>query len=224
MLLRHALMGSVAALALAAAPIATSAMELTMFHTWSNDSEMAALNAIVEPYTAKTGNTVKAASVPHETAGESALTSLIIAGTPPNMFIAADAGTFRDLASRGMGQEVGTLFDSIGATAAFPETVLKAITIDGEVRKIPIAVHLDGMVYYSKEVAEPRPASIRPSGPRSRTCGPTRRRSRTPASPSSPSAATPSRRATPSTPCSRPMPARTSTTASTVPTPPANPT
>ena len=32
--------------------------------------------------------------------------------------------------------------------------MLKAITIDGEVRKIPIAVHLDGMVYYNKEVAE----------------------------------------------------------------------
>ena len=29
----------------------------------------------------------------------------------------------------------------------------KAITIDGEVRKIPVAVHLDGMVYYNKKVA-----------------------------------------------------------------------
>lgn len=153
MKLRHHLMGSVAALVLAASPLAASAVDLTFFHTWSNESEMAALDAIIKPYEAKTGNTVKAASVPHETAGESALTSLIIAGTPPNLFIAADAGTFRDLASRGMGQEVGTLFDEIGATKAFPETVLKAITIDGQVVKIPVAVHLDGMVYYSKEVA-----------------------------------------------------------------------
>src|SRR6185312_9054219 len=37
---------------------------------------------------------------------------------------------------------------------AFPETVLKAITIDGDVRKIPTAVHIDGMVYYNKKVAE----------------------------------------------------------------------
>src|SRR6185312_11743802 len=37
---------------------------------------------------------------------------------------------------------------------AFPETVLKAITIDGDVRKIPTAVHIDGMVYYNKAVAE----------------------------------------------------------------------
>jgi ABC-type glycerol-3-phosphate transport system substrate-binding protein len=32
--------------------------------------------------------------------------------------------------------------------------VLDAITIDGEVLKIPTAVHIDGMVYYSKAVAE----------------------------------------------------------------------
>ena len=45
-----------------------------------------------------------------------------------------------------------------------------------------------------------RPGSTRPNGPRSTTCSPTRRRSRTPATPSSPWAATPSRPATSSTP------------------------
>ncbi|MET0904828.1 MAG: ABC transporter substrate-binding protein, partial [Tardiphaga sp.] len=153
MQLRHRLLGSVAALAIGLSPMISSGAELTLFHTWSNDSEMAALNTIIDDFTKKTGNTVKTASVPHETAGESPLTSLIVAGTPPNLFIAAEAGIYRDLEARGMGQEVGTLFDKIGATAAFPETVLKAITIDGKVKKIPTAVHLDGMVYYSKEVA-----------------------------------------------------------------------
>lgn len=150
---RQKLMGSVAAVAIGLGPMAATAAELTLFHTWSNESEMAALNTIIDDFTGKTGNTVKTASVPHETAGESPLTSLIVAGTPPNLFIAAEAGIYRDLEDRGMGQEVGTLFDSIGATAAFPETVLKAITIDGKVKKIPTAVHLDGMVYYNKEVA-----------------------------------------------------------------------
>ena len=152
MSLHYKLMGAVAAAALGMMPVAAGAVDLTFFHTWSNESEIAALNAILKPFEAM-GNTVKTASVPHETAGESPLTSLIVAGTPPNMFIAADAGTFRDLRDKGLGQEVGTLFDKIGATKAFPETVLKAITIDGEVRKIPVAVHLDGMVYYNKKVA-----------------------------------------------------------------------
>src|ERR1700712_666539 len=120
MRLRHALLGTVAALAIGLSPMTANALELTLFHTWSNDSEMAALNTILKAFTDKTGNTVKSASVPHETAGESPLTSLIVAGTPPNLFIAADAGTYRDLTQRGEGQEVGTLFDKIGATKAFP--------------------------------------------------------------------------------------------------------
>ena len=152
--LRHKLMGTVAALAIGFSPMAASAVELTLFHTWSNESEMAALNTIINAFTKNTGNTVKTASVPHETAGESPLTSLIVAGTPPNLFIAADSGTYRDLEKRGEGQDVGPLFDKIGATKAFPETVLKAITIDGKVKKIPTAIHIDGMVYYNIDVAK----------------------------------------------------------------------
>lgn len=151
--LRHKLMGTVAALAIGFNPMAAHAVDLTLFHTWSNESEMAALNTIIDEFTKNTGNTVTTASVPHETAGESPLTSLIVAGTPPNAFIAAEVGIYRDLEARGQGQEVGTLFDKIGATQAFPETVLKAITIDGKVKKIPTAVHLDGMIYYNIDVA-----------------------------------------------------------------------
>ena len=131
---------------------------MTLFHTWSNESEMAALNTIVKEFEAR-GHTIVAASVPHEVANEAPLTSLIVAGTPPNIFIAADAGTSRGLCERGQGQVVGPLFDSIGATPEFPKTVLEAITIDGDVRKIPVAVHIDGMVYYNKKVADAKAAS-----------------------------------------------------------------
>jgi glucose/mannose transport system substrate-binding protein len=124
-----------------------------LFHTWSNESEMAALNTIIKEFEAR-GNTIKAASVPHETAGESPLVSLFVANTPPNLFIAADSGFFKDLKAKGQSLDAGPLFDRIGATKAFPETVLKAITIEGQVLKIPTAVHIDGMVYYNKKVAD----------------------------------------------------------------------
>lgn len=140
-------------LAFGATPFAAQAVELTLFHTWSAESEIAALNTIITPFEAA-GNTVTAASVPHETAGESPLVSLFVANTPPNLFMAADSAFFRDLKTRGLSQNVGPLFDRIGATEAFPETVLKAITIDGEVLKIPTGVHIDGMVYYNMQVAE----------------------------------------------------------------------
>jgi len=150
---RRQLAGLGIVLALGVAPVVAQAADLTLFHTWSNESEMAALNTIVKAFEAK-GNAVKAASVPHETAGESPLVSLFVAKTPPNLFIAADAGFYRDLKKKGQSYNVGPLFDRIGATKAFPETVLKAITIDGEVLKVPTAVHIDGILYYNKKVAE----------------------------------------------------------------------
>jgi len=146
-------LATAAALALAATPLAANAVELTLFHNWSNESEMAALNSILKAYTDKTGNTIKSASVPHEAAGEPALVSLVVGGTPPNLFIAAESGFFRDLRDRGLSQDVGPLFDQIGAAKAFPETVRKAITIDGVMLKIPTGVHIDGMLYYNKKVA-----------------------------------------------------------------------
>jgi glucose/mannose transport system substrate-binding protein len=153
MLSRLRLAGAATALAIGLAPVAASATDLTLFHTWSNESEMAALNTIVKEFESR-GNKITSASVPHETAGESPLVSLFVAGTPPNLFIAADASLFRDLKKKGQAVDVGPLFDKIGATKEFPETVLKAITIDGSILKIPTAVHIDGMVYYNMDVAK----------------------------------------------------------------------
>jgi ABC-type glycerol-3-phosphate transport system substrate-binding protein len=152
--MRRKLAGIGLALAFGTLPFTAHAVELTLYHTWSNESEMGALNTIVDAFVAQGKHTVVAASTPHETGGESALVNLFVAGTPPNLFIAADSSFFRDLESKGQAQDVRALFDKIGATAAFPKTVLDAITIDGKVLKIPVAVHIDGMVYYNKKVAE----------------------------------------------------------------------
>lgn len=141
------------ALAIGVAPIAAAhATELKLFHSWSNESEIGALNVIVKEFKSR-GNKITEMSVPHEQAGSSPLVSLIVAGTPPNIFINSEPGLYRDLTKRGLGQPLDALFDKIGATKAFPETVLAEIKVDGEIRKIPTAVHIDGMVYYNKKVA-----------------------------------------------------------------------
>jgi ABC-type glycerol-3-phosphate transport system substrate-binding protein len=150
-MLKRTMLAASAALALGALP--SAAAELTLYHDWSNESEMAALNTIVDAFVAK-GHVVNAASVPHEQVGSSVLVSLFVAGTPPNLFISADASLFRDLKAKGQSYDVGPVFDRIGATEAFPEAVRKSITIDGEVLKIPVGVHIDGIIYYNKKVAE----------------------------------------------------------------------
>src|SRR3954469_8845584 len=139
MIFRSRLATAAIALSIGMVPAAAGATELTLFPTWSNESEMAALNTIVKEFESR-GNKITSVSVPHETAGESPLASLFVAGTPPNLFIAADAAFFRDLEKKNQAVDVRPLMDKIGATKAFPETVLKAITIDGKLLKIPTAV------------------------------------------------------------------------------------
>ena len=129
------------------------ATELQLFHSWSNESEIAALNVFVSEFESR-GNKITEMSVPHEQAGSSPLVSLVIAGTPPNVFLTGQADFYRDLRDRGIGQTVGEHFDEIGATENFPKIVQEAIKVDGEVRKIPSGIHIDGIIYYNMAVAE----------------------------------------------------------------------
>src|SRR3954462_9415798 len=152
-MLRRILTMAGLALASAAGPGMAGATELKLYHSWSNESEIGALNVIVKEFESR-GNKITEMSVPHEQAGSSPLVSLIVAGTPPNLFIDSSPSLYRDLTKRGLGQSLDALFDKIGATKAFPETVLQEIKVDGEIRKVPTAVHIDGMVYYNKKVAE----------------------------------------------------------------------
>ena len=142
------------ALAMGVAPFAVAhATELKLFHSWSNDAEIGALNVIRKEFESR-GNKITEMSVPHEQAGSSPLVSLIVAGTPPNIFISSQPAIYRDLSKRGLGIALDKTFDEVGATKAFPETVLRSITVDGQIRKIPTAVHIDGMVYYNIAVAK----------------------------------------------------------------------
>lgn len=143
------------ALAIGVAPLATAqAADLTMFHSWSNESEIKALNVFVDKLKAE-GNTITELAVPHEQAeAGSPIVALVIAGTPPNIFLTGNADIYRDIRDRGLGQTVGEVFDEIGATENFAAPVREAIKIDGEVRKIPSGIHIDGMLYYNMDVAE----------------------------------------------------------------------
>jgi ABC-type glycerol-3-phosphate transport system substrate-binding protein len=152
--MRNKITSLATALAITVSSVAVAnATELQLYHSWSNESELAALNVFVSELESR-GHKVTEMSAPHEQAGSSPLNSLIIAGTPPNIFLSGQASIFRDLRDLGIGQEMGTHFDAIGATENFPKIVQEAIKVDGEVRKIPSGIHIDGIIYYNMKVAE----------------------------------------------------------------------
>jgi ABC-type glycerol-3-phosphate transport system substrate-binding protein len=135
---------------LAGAP--ARATELTLLHSWSNESEIAALQVFVRAFEAR-GHRIVELSAPHEQAGLTPIVSLILAGKPPNVFAASQTNMYREIRDRGLGQTLDELFRRIGAWDKFPPIVREVISVDGEVRKVPTGIHVDGMLYYNTKIA-----------------------------------------------------------------------
>lgn len=148
-MLKSILGGVTAALMLSSAANAT---DLVVYHSWSSGPEVAALNVIKDGIEAK-GHTWTDIAIPHDTGSNVNLMNLVTGGTPPNVFMESNPGVFRDLAGMGLGRPITEFFEETGVTANLPESVVKSITVDGEIVKVPTAIHIDGMAYYNMEVA-----------------------------------------------------------------------
>lgn len=141
-----------AALMLGVSSLAAQAEDLVVYQTWSSPAEVAALKVLHEAVTAKGINWIDI-TIPHDTGSSVSLLNLVIGGQPPNIFSENNAGVYRDLTGMGLGRDLTDAFTESGAIENFSDAVTKAITIDGEIRKIPLGVHIDGMLYFNKEVA-----------------------------------------------------------------------
>ncbi|WP_411906754.1 ABC transporter substrate-binding protein [Rhizobium mayense] len=127
--------------------------EVVVYHTWSKPSEIAALGVLRDAW-AKDGHQWKDLSIAHDSGTNVSLMNMIAGGNPPAIFMNSDPGIYRDLNKQNLGVPLNKLFDSIGATKNFPPSVLKNITVDGQIMKAPATVHIDGMIYYNKHVAD----------------------------------------------------------------------
>jgi glucose/mannose transport system substrate-binding protein len=140
-----------AALSLLAAPAA--AQELLIYHNWSSPTEIASLKVLRDHFEAG-GGVWKDLSIPHDSGTNVSLINMLTGGNPPDVFAESSPGLYRDLKSQGLAFPLAATFDEIGATPNFPEAVRKSITVDGEIMKIPMAVHIDGMIFYNTHVAQ----------------------------------------------------------------------
>jgi glucose/mannose transport system substrate-binding protein len=129
-----------------------SAAELIVNHGWSSPAEVAALNVLRAGLEAK-GHAWVDYAIPHDTGADVGLVNLITGGNPPDVFVEAAPDIYRDLKKMNLAFPLTDFFEEQDITQYFPAAVVQAITVDGEIMKIPTAVHIDGMVYYNIEVA-----------------------------------------------------------------------
>jgi glucose/mannose transport system substrate-binding protein len=147
------LAGLIAGLLLSAAPTGAMATDLVIYHSWSAPPEVAALNVLREGLEAK-GHAWTDIAIPHDTGSNVNLMSLVTGGQPPNVFMESNPGVYRDLAGMGLGFPLTDWYEENAILEQLPASVAAAIRVDGEIVKVPTALHIDGMVYYNMEVAE----------------------------------------------------------------------
>jgi glucose/mannose transport system substrate-binding protein len=141
-----------AGLMLGISAITARAEDLVVFQTWSSPAEVAALNVLKKAVNAKGINWIDI-TIPHDTGSSVSLLNLVVGEQAPNIFSENNTGAFRDLSGMKLGRDLTEAFTQSGAIDHFSDAVKKAITIDGEIRKMPLGVHIDGMLYFNKEVA-----------------------------------------------------------------------
>lgn len=141
-----------AAALLSGTAMAASADDLIVYHTWSAGPEVAALNVLKKDFEAMGHKWVDVA-IPHDTGSNVSLLNLVTGGNPPDVFMENDPGLYRELASMGLSRPLDDLFAKNGYAEHLPKAVMDSLTVDGTIVKIPLGVHIDGMVYYNMEVA-----------------------------------------------------------------------
>lgn len=141
-------------LALAATLLSSAAFaeDLVIYQDWSSPAEVKALNVLKTAAEKKGINWIDI-TIPHDTGSNVTLLNLVTGGNPPNVFSENNPAVYMDLEKMGLGRTLTGLFKDLGAVDHFPAVVTKVITIDGEIRKIPLGIQIDGMVYYNKDVA-----------------------------------------------------------------------
>ncbi|MET0437260.1 MAG: ABC transporter substrate-binding protein [Devosia sp.] len=147
------LTGVIAGLMLSTASFGAMATDLVIYHSWSAPPEIAALNVIKSGLEAK-GHTWTDIAIPHDTGSNVNLMSLITGGQPPNVFMESNPGVYRDIGGMGLGFPLTQWFNDNAIVEKLPAAVAASISVDGEIVKVPQALHIDGMLYYNMEVAK----------------------------------------------------------------------
>ena len=144
------LTGLAAILLASAAPALAADVQLNVNYGWTSPAEVSAVR-VIQDHLAQMGVKWKDfAVVAHDTGANVSVVNMIAGGTPPDVFLEADPGLYRDLKAQGHAFPLTDLYKKIGATQNFPAAVLKSITVDGEIVKAPSNVHIDGMLFYNK--------------------------------------------------------------------------
>ena len=147
------IIGIAGALLAAASAGVARAEEQVVYTNWSHTSEEAALRVLRDAWE-KQGHKWKDLAIAHDFGVNVSLINMITGGNPPTIFMNSDPGLIRDMVKQGLGFPLTKLYTDYGVVQHLPAAVLRNVTVDGEIMKAPVTLHIDGMIYYNKHVAD----------------------------------------------------------------------
>lgn len=120
-----------------------------VIHWWTSSSESAAVKVIAENYRKAGGNWVDTAIAGADQARAVAI-NRIVGNNAPTAAQFNTTKQFLDLVEQGMLNNVDDVAKSEGWDKLLPETVLNVIRIDGHYYAVPVNIHMQTWLWYSK--------------------------------------------------------------------------
>jgi len=140
---------TVSFLGLLAASTSAFAQTVDVLQYWSSASESKAMNAIADAYKARGGKWIDSPAADFDSA-LAAATSRIAGGEPPSAVLMTPSAAMRDLAKSGQLRN----FDDLAAKGkwqeAMPPLIWNKLSIDGHLVGLPVGIHADNWIWYSK--------------------------------------------------------------------------
>jgi glucose/mannose transport system substrate-binding protein len=126
--------------------------EILVYINWSSNAEIGALNEIKTRFEAR-GGVWTDFTIAHDTGASVALINMITGGNPPDVFILSNVRQRREFLKRGLIRDFTEFYNSMNVDEHLPKAVRDAIAVDGIVTSAPLAIHIDGTLFYNKHVA-----------------------------------------------------------------------
>lgn len=138
--------GACAAPAMAAAPAAPKA---EVIHWWTSGGESAAVKQIAQAYRAAGGIWVDTAIAGGDQA-RSVTINRIVGGNPPTAAQFNTSKQFFDVIEQGMLNNVDDLARAQNWDKLMPEPIVSVIKVDGHYYAVPVNIHMQAWIWYSK--------------------------------------------------------------------------
>jgi glucose/mannose transport system substrate-binding protein len=140
----------------AAAPVATGATPLVLYHWWGSSSEVAALNALAAVFKAKYPGVTEKRTVAPDRGGSLfvILESLMRAGKPPDAIVMQTGYAVWPFVNAGLLTPVDETWATEGLDKAVPATLRAMHQFGGHYYSVPIDVQRTNLIWYNKRVLD----------------------------------------------------------------------